>query len=72
MGTMDAAKKPWRRDDKREQWREWCDMILAMGRNLTAWEQDFIESIDQQLTQGRSLSDRQVEILEQIYAEKTP
>ncbi len=72
MGILDRAKKPWRQDDKRERWREWCDRILSDGVNLTAWEGDFAESIDSQLSLGRSLSERQAEILERIYSERVP
>jgi hypothetical protein len=38
---------------------------------LTKWEQDFIISISDQFDQRGSLSDKQFEILEKIYAEKT-
>lgn len=40
-------------------------------RDLTKWEQDFIESVGNQFAERRTLSDRQFEILERIYAEKT-
>lgn len=48
------------------------DYITSEGRNLTKWEEDFISSIGTQLENGRELSERQLEILERIYAEKTP
>ncbi len=39
---------------------------------LTPWETSFMESITDQFDRSGRLSDRQVEILERIYAEKTP
>ena len=42
------------------------------GRNLTKWEEDFLRSIRHQFDINRSLSEKQLEILERIYAEKTP
>jgi len=35
------------------------------------WEEDFVASVSEQLEKRRSLSDRQIAILECIYAEKT-
>lgn len=39
---------------------------------LSKWEEDFVASVGQQLTERGRLSDRQVEVLDRIYAEKTP
>lgn len=39
---------------------------------LTKWELDFMESITEQFEKRNSISDKQEEILERIYAEKTP
>lgn len=58
--------------DRRDDWRRWIDTVKAAGRDLTPWEIDFIDSIDDQLEGRRTLSDSQVEVLERIYAEKTP
>ena len=41
-------------------------------KTLTKWEEDFLDSLNDQYQSRRSLSDRQYEILERIYAEKTP
>lgn len=41
------------------------------SKPLTAWERSFMESITDQWERSSYLSDRQVEILERIYAEKT-
>ena len=42
------------------------------SKPLSSWEDGFISSISEQFTSRGSLSDRQVEILERIYTEKTP
>jgi hypothetical protein len=47
------------------------DSLKTPSRELTKWEEDFIESIDEQFTERSSLSEKQFEILERIYAEKT-
>lgn len=49
----------------------YLEVVETDGRNLSTWEEDFITSIREQLDQGRRLSERQAEILERIYAEKT-
>lgn len=50
-------------------------MLTEIERNLvkdlTEWEDSFVSSIRQQLAYKGELSDRQFEILERIYAEKT-
>lgn len=38
---------------------------------LSQWEENFIESIADQFSSRASLSDKQFEVLERIYAEKT-
>ena len=50
---------------------QWLDAIHETGRRLTKWEQDFVKSINEQFIDRNSISDRQEEILERIYAEKT-
>jgi hypothetical protein len=47
------------------------DSLKTPSRELTKWEEDFIESVDEQFTEHGGLSVKQLEILEQIYAEKT-
>lgn len=51
---------------------EWIAAVQEKGRGLTKWEEDFIESIAEQFDERDSISDKQEEILERIYAEKTP
>jgi hypothetical protein len=52
--------------------RDWLDAVESDGVNLSTWETDFIESLRRQVDAGRTLSEKQGEILERIYAEKTP
>lgn len=51
--------------------REWIKLVNDEGHDLTKWEEDFMESITQQFYETASISDRQEEILETIYANKT-
>lgn len=49
-------------------------MFVALetpSKDLTEWEEQFLESILKQFTQKGTLSDKQFEILDRIYAEKT-
>lgn len=48
------------------------DKIQNEGRNLTDWEKNFVQSCVNQYKRKGSLSERQVEILERIYVDKTP
>lgn len=53
-------------------YKEWVNSIVVESEeSLTEWELNFINSIEGQLSQGRILSQKQAEILERIYAEKT-
>ena len=52
--------------------RHWIDTCRDMGRDLTEWEEEFLSNVDGQLSQNGGLSPRQIEIIERIYAEKTP
>ncbi len=49
----------------------WLDALEHPKRSLTTWETDFVESITDQFSERGSLSDKQEEILERIYSEKT-
>ena len=51
--------------------KDWIDIILSRGVNLTKWELSFVESVSEQFDRRGSISERQEEILERIYAEKT-
>lgn len=47
------------------------DALETPSKPLTKWELDFLISISDQFERTRSLSERQFEVLEKIYAEKT-
>ncbi len=50
----------------------WIEEIDLHGRGLTKWEEDFVDSLRDQLERRGMLSERQIEILERMYSEKTP
>lgn len=47
------------------------DMIEIKGRNLSKWEEDFINSIKEQFEKRRTLSEKQEDVLRGIYEDKT-
>lgn len=53
-------------------WTEWLERIQTDGINLTAWEEEFIESVGDQVAAGRTLSRGQGEIIERIYTARVP
>ena len=55
-----------------DEHKRWVECIKTEGCRLTPWEEQFVSDIGDRLDSGYTLSDRQVEILERIYAEKTP
>lgn len=50
----------------------WLTTVNEEAVGLTKWERDFMESITEQWDRTGSLSRKQQEILERIYADKTP
>jgi hypothetical protein len=54
-------------DDKHRDWISKCEE----SDKLTEWELNFIKSLKKQLDNKRSLSIKQADILERIYADKT-
>lgn len=46
--------------------------VLEDGVGLSKWESDFIQSLDDQFSERGSLSEKQMEVLERIYTDKTP
>jgi uncharacterized membrane-anchored protein len=51
--------------------QQWINDTNRDGKQLTDWELHFMESITEQFSETGRLSERQEEILERIYAEKT-
>lgn len=51
--------------------QDWFNQIENNWYKLTKWEESFVESVQEQFQRRGSISDRQEEILERIYAEKT-
>lgn len=47
------------------------ELLETPNKELTSWEEDFLASTKEQWELRWWLSDRQFEILERIYAEKT-
>jgi uncharacterized membrane-anchored protein len=56
---------------KPEVIQSWLDELEAKAKKLTKWEEGFVESVSEQFQTRKTISDRQEEILERIYAEKT-
>ena len=54
-----------------EEVRKWIKACQEDGKGITAWENEFLDSVSAQLEKKGTLSDKQVEIIERIYAEKT-
>jgi hypothetical protein len=50
---------------------KWIKTALEDGKGITAWENDFLVSVGEQLERKGTLSDKQEEIVERIYSEKT-
>ena len=60
--------RKWGRDDQNTM----LEAIEHQGVNLTTWEEEFVESLRSQFDAGRDLTERQLETLERIYAQRTP
>jgi len=58
-------------EPSRDELTRWVHICMTEGRNLTKWEEEFLWSMQHRLEEHRSLSERQVEVLEKIYEEKT-
>lgn len=57
--------------DKKEAIRIMLQALETPSKELTKWEENFLESIAEQFETKGSLSERQQEILDRIYSEKT-
>ena len=63
--------KMWRATDL-QVIKSWIDAILEESEEkLTDWERDFVTSVQARNNLGLDLTQRQEEILERIYSEKT-
>lgn len=51
--------------------QSWIELVNTEGRGLSKWEQDFMDSITEQFEERGAISDRQEEILERIYSNRT-
>lgn len=54
-----------------EELKRFVSEIQEANVELSKWEEGFLESVAEQLDTRGTLSDRQVEILDSLYAEKT-
>jgi hypothetical protein len=50
----------------------WVKRCLEDGKGITSWEDSFLTSLETQLEKGKELSEKQIDILERIYSDKTP
>lgn len=56
---------------EREVYKSWCETILTEASdNLTDWERKFVDDLADKLDRY-NLSQRQADVLERIYADKT-
>lgn len=54
---------------------EWVEKIIRDGVNLTAWEEDFAESMQARVEQYGDrvvFTDKQAEVIERIYTNRVP
>lgn len=58
--------------NREDKIRHYFETLHASGFDLTDWEKSFLSSTARQFNSKGDLSDRQLEILERIYSEKTP
>jgi uncharacterized protein YmfQ (DUF2313 family) len=53
-------------------YQDWIRAILDQAQDdLNSWEAGFVQGLDDLLDNGRNLSQRQAQVLERIYAQKT-
>lgn len=57
--------------DRSQQIERMLNALESPSHSLTKWEEDFLASLSEQFHSRGTLSDRQFEILDNIYAEKT-
>lgn len=57
--------------DEKHLTEHMLECLETPNKELTKWEEGFIDSIREQFAERGDLSDRQFEILDRIYSEKT-
>jgi CO dehydrogenase/acetyl-CoA synthase beta subunit len=57
--------------DKKQLVERMLESLERPVKELTKWELGFVESLTEQWTTKEWISDRQMEILEKIYADRT-
>lgn len=65
IGIINMTKEP-------DVIEDWINRVQTEGRNLSKWEENFMESIQERFERTRFITDRQEEILERIYTETVP
>ena len=55
----------------KEVLERWIQTCLEDGKGITAWENEFLVSVGEQLEKKGTLSEKQEDIVERIYANKT-
>lgn len=50
----------------------WLHALETEGRWLTPWEEEFVTSMQEQIDETGTLSERQEQLIETLYANKTP
>jgi hypothetical protein len=59
------------RSDRTELIKHMLEALQTPQKSLSTWENQFLESISDQFDRTKSLSEKQFDRLETIYAEKT-
>ena len=59
------------RTDKQKLIEQMLQALETPSKELTKWEENFLESLNEQYQTRGTLSDRQMEVLDRIYSEKT-
>jgi len=72
MGKLTFKAGELTKEAARDMYIKWAESCRKDGVGLTEWEKEYIDSILHQMGNGSFLSPKQINILENIYAEKTP
>ena len=70
MGHAYLNQKP-PADPLHDQHLLWIEEIEGTGEGLTVWEEEFVESVGDLVRAGKPLSEKQADILERIFDERT-